>query len=354
MKKTVLIVAVTAVIAVAAGAAWFLVRGSSVEVTWGDDWPDTIRGVGTAVETIEAASRKHPTEAERARAVERARWKAYYFAQLRYAEQLGGLKLDARTTVHDAVLEDRALEAVFSDTVRAAAEVPSESRVENLGSAVRATVVVTAPGERIVSLKEALVRAVATGRITLHGPGRGRATAPSPVAVPAVAGASSGRPVSRTPGGAKEGAVSPKENRAIASGSTHGEPGPSPVSHVSHAPRRRPAARPKPQYTGFLVRLPDSPGNLVAAPDFYDAAGRFLGSAFDLPAPARAGGLPVASAGEQDRIEAIAGRRPMEIGATVTGGNIMLERRLGDGEAERFAEAIRSNRVVLVLGGEKE
>ena len=332
MKQIIVVIAVLAVATAAAGFLFF--RGATVQLEWGGQaWPKTVRGTGEAVERVVHTGRGKPTPADRARARERARWKAYYYAQLRLAEQLGGLQLDAHTTVHDAVLADREVRAAYSGTIRAAAAVPSGDTVEDLPDAVRVRMTVEAPSHRVLGLHEAVVRALAGGRITLKAPARA-AAAPSAREAKA---ASNGAP-----------AEAPDRSPSAAD----------PANEVSHrpaspppAPRRRHAGKREVRYTGCVVHLPDTPDALVAAPDFYDSAGTYLGSALDLPDRVPAG-VPVADPADSTTIEKIAGSHPAELAAVVTAGNVMIERQLSRREAELFALALKDNRVILVLGGE--
>ena len=73
-------------IVVVVGTWWIFLRGAEVEVSWSPDRPESVRGVGESTERILTGSNGEITEGDRARAVERARWKAYYYAQLRLAE----------------------------------------------------------------------------------------------------------------------------------------------------------------------------------------------------------------------------------------------------------------------------
>jgi len=336
MRRIVIVVIAVAGLAV---AGWFLfLQGATVELQWGGgDWPATVRGTGEALERVVHTGHGKPTAADRARARERARWKAYYYAQLRLAEQLGGLRLDAHTTVRDAVLVDRELKAAFSETVHAAAEVPSGSTVEELPGAVRVTVTVEAPAGRVLGLRQAIVRALAGGRISLKTAGRPAASAPDTRAV---------RQSRAAPGAGESGVVPVEKAPGVRdrTGATARR------STSTARPPRRAAAELR--YTGCVLHLPDIPETLVAAPDFYDAAGVYLGSALDLPERTRATGVPIADPGDTARIGEIAGSHPAELEALVTAGNIMVQRKLSPREAELFATAIRHNRVVLVLGKE--
>jgi len=341
MKKLTILFAVWAVVA---GATWFfLFRGASVEVQWGGrEWPSKIRGVGEAVERVVHAGHGKPTAADRARAKERARWKAYYYAQLRLAEQLGGLAIDAHTTVHDAVLADREVRAAYSGTIHAAAEVASGATVEDLPDAVRVTVTVEAPAPGVAGLRETIARALAGGKLSVKLAGRTK----TPEA--------DDGPASGTQPAPKTAPASPTE-ASTRSAEPQGRAHQTPKDHPSRRGHARRASRKpsKPRYTGCVLHLPENPNTLVAAPDFYDAAGVYLASALDLPASARAEGIPVAVSSDTATIEKVAGRHPVELEATITAGNIMLQRTLDPREADLFAMAVRHNRVILVLGEER-
>ena len=85
MRK-VMIVGLAALAAMVIAGAWWL-RGTRVELSWDARWPETLRVTGDAIERLTAGPGGEISEGDRARAVERARWKAYYYAQLRAAER---------------------------------------------------------------------------------------------------------------------------------------------------------------------------------------------------------------------------------------------------------------------------
>lgn len=326
MRRTVLVVVV--LVALAGVGVWYLLRGTTVEVTWAGGWPETVRAEGEAVEPIAGGPDGDVSAGDRARAADRARWSAYYVAQLRLAERLGGLQLDATTTVRDLGLADQELRAAFRDTVQAAAEV--DSSVEQLDDAVRATVVVEAPAARVASLRETLVRLARSGRISITRPAADTPEDREPrVAGVADESAASGGEVARP------------TTEAAADGD-----GPEPARRESSAP---PVAPTRARSTGVVVLLDPASGFLGAAPDFYDGGGTFLGSTLELPPERRTAGLPVASSRGDGLVATWAGEDPMEAYATVSAGNVVLERTLGAEEARFFADSLAAARIVLVL-----
>lgn len=315
-------------VALAVGGWWLFLRGAEVEVSWSPDWPESVRGVGESTERIVAGPDGAITEGDRARAVERARWKAYYYAQLRLAEQLGGLRIDAATTVRDMELADQELRAVFSDTVQAAREIESEGSVEDLGDTVRARVVVEAPPEKVASLGAFVTALVKSGRVSVTK----KAEAPAPeLRAEAELEDESTSPGVEAP--AEDPApLKPRAGRAGA-----GAAPPLPVA---------------PQHTGCTVRLDPSSDFVGAVPDFYDGAGTLLGSALDLPAERRTAGVVLATSYDTALIEENAGANPRTFNGTVSKGNVILDSVLDGNEAVFFKQWLRDGRVVLVLGEE--
>lgn len=313
-------------IAVVVGAWWFYLRGTDVAVSWSPDWPESVRGVGEATERIVASPDGEITEGDRARAVERARWKAYYYAQLRLAEQLGGLRIDATTVVRDMDLADQELKAVFSDTVNAAREVESEGTIEDLGDTVRATVVVEAPPEKLANLGALVAALVKSGRISLI---KKTEIAEGPEDDDA------------------EDIRTEPEDETVAPDSR--EPVGRPPSASGSAPQPMPAA---PQHTGCTVLLDGSSDFVGVVPDFYDGAGTLLGSSLNLPAKRRTAGIVLATSYDTALIEENAGARPKSFRGTVSKGNVILDSVLDSNEAMFFQQWLRAGKVVLVLGEE--
>ena len=172
LKSVAVSIAVTVAVAIAVTVivSWLGLRGTKVDFAWCPNWPATVRGEGEASERILGGPGGKVTEGDRARAKERAHWKAYYFAQLRVAEQLGRLKLDAKTVIKDMTLTDQQLVAAYQGVIHAAVEVPGETKVTIKGDVATARVVVEAPAQRVRSLREALVAALRSGRITVTLP----------------------------------------------------------------------------------------------------------------------------------------------------------------------------------------
>ncbi len=312
-----------AIIVAGGGLAFFLLR-TTVEMNW--DWPETVRGEGEGVEQIMAGADGQITAGDRARARERALWKAYYKAQLRLNEQLGGLKIDATTTISDTQLADQELKTAFSETIKAAAEVESERFVEDLEDAVRARVVVEAPQERVLSLRKVLISALASGTITLNRK--------APVAEPEGPEEPEGPDAESAP-------------EQVASGS---EPQPSAGSSPPSGGKVSPPARPKRlNKTGCVLLLARDAGMVGAVPEFYDSGGSLLGSALELPAERITAGIVIATAGDTQLVVAWAGVDPLELAATVSQGNLILHRALDRLETRLFKESLGSGRIVLVL-----
>ncbi len=313
-------------IIVVSGTGFFLLR-TTVEVSWGQDWPETLRGVGESVEQIRTGDDGKITSGDRARARERALWKAYYMAQLRLSEQLGGLKIDATTTISDTQLADQELSTAFSETLKAAAEVEAEQVVEDLDDAVRARVVVEAPQERLLSLREVLVSALKSGRITLNRQAQ-VADQDSPE-----------QPDQPVVESAPEQVASGSESQPPADSS---QPSPGKVS--------RPAGPRRLSNTGFVLLLAEDAGMVGAVPEFYDSGGSLLGSALELPAERITAGIVIATADDTQLVVAWAGVDPLELAATVSQGNLILHRALDRLETRLFKDSLSSGRIVLVLG----
>lgn len=310
-------------------AGWWL-RSAQVSWSWQPDWPQAIRAQGEAVERYVASGRGKPTEADRARAAERARWKAYYVAQLRAAEQVGGLELAAGTTLHELALEDQELRASYEGTLRAAREIASEGRLEALQDGVKARVVVEVPRAPLESLRGTLLAALRGGRLSFE-----RREPAGPLfsfARPAFA----------------ESAPAPRSRTAPA-------PAAAPSSKRPAAPKRG-AAEPPPAAapvaaTGIVLELTKGAALLGATPTVYDAAGTRLGTVFDLPAERLAAGLPVASPGDAAAVREWAGERPRRYSVRVVKRDLFLADRLDAAAATEFRERLREGRIVLLLGG---
>lgn len=303
---------------------WWL-RSAEVQWSWQPEWPAAVRASGEAVERYVASGRRGPSEADRARAAERARWKAYYLAQLRAAEQLGGLELAAGTTLRELALADQELRASYEGTLRAAREVEGESRTEPLKDGVRARVVVEVPADRIAFLRGTLAALARAGRFSFH-----RAPASGPLFAwsrPAFA-----QPAPQTS----------REASAPAKRQKSGAP-----STPSRAVSRAESAA----ASGIRLDLGSGAALLGATPAVYDAAGTKLGTAFDLPAERLAAGLPVASPDDAAAVSKWAGESPRRYAVRVVQRDLFLADRLDAEAAAFFRESLRAGRIVLVLGG---
>ena len=331
-RKTVVAVGLVMVAAFTAG--WLFLRDTTVTVEWCPGWPETVRGVGEASETIRPGPDGAITESDVERATERARWKAYYYAQLRLAEQIRDLHLDARTTIREGRLADSALRASLDAAIHAAPEVPEECAVRRDGDVVTARVVVEVPRERIRTLRQALIEALTSGRIVIRRSAETRArrrpnTAPKPAPPTEGTSADAGGPM---PGDAPD---TEAPVRAAAS--------------LPTAPAvPRPAPEPEP--TGAALVVPLEPAALLPiVTEVYDGGGRLLCGLDDLPESQRLTGLPTALEDESARIEALAGERPLRLEGTVDGHTIVLAHRLSPHEAESVQSALRQGRALLVL-----
>jgi len=372
------------------GLGAFLLRDTTIEISFGQDWPEIIQGVGEGIETIHAAPDGSISEGDRARATERARWKAYYNAQLRLGEQLGGLKLNATTTIKDTELADRELKAVYAETINAAAEIPDKSSVEDLGDAIRARVVVEATAPQVRTFREKVEALLKNGKITIRKESPPTSTVQiaqhaiqeeseeehtaQRVAVMPEQNTSRGsggffsalfhhesKPAIDTPPARAEepGAMTTNENRI----EEKPEPRHESMRHEPKKEHDRPSgkkaahhgAAPKKQHshTGTIIRLLGNGGFVNAAPDFYDGNGTFLGTGLDLPAKQRSEGLILVSSQDEEIISNYTGKHPMEFNASVSKGNIIFEHSLAPDDAEVFKKCLHDGHIVLVLQGEE-
>ena len=325
MKRAIVLCCVP--VASVAIAAWFWSRGTSVEISFGDPWPQIVRGVGESVERINSGPDGRVTNDDVARATERARWKAYYYAQLRLAEQIGDLQIDSNTTIRDTELSDQELRAAFSGIVHAAPEVESKGSVEKLGDGVRARVVVEARQAELASLRELAMRLLRSGRITVKREPRPiRDSADTAQASEASVKQGNGERVARTVAHGKKSEL--KGHELGASSQTEA---------------------PEVVHTGCAVIVRDGSDFVGAVPDFYDAKGTFLGSSLDLPADRRTAGIPIASGSEPELVSKWVGSDPMRLRASVSSGNVILEDTLSAEEGLFFRECLHRVAIVLVL-----
>lgn len=323
--------------AVLIAGLWWLFAGSHAELSWGAPWPKELEVEATAVERVLPGPRG-AGEGDWARAAERARWKAYYMAQLRAAERLGGLQLDSRTEVRDLALASQSLEAVYRGTVGAAAERPGAARIERLGDSVRASVVVAIPGERLVSLRRAFLEALRSGKFSLSLPARPQiltAGLPQREARAPAAGPERDGP---------EPVARPRSTRQAKAPQVAAAP----VTPHAESNRELPPAA-----TGALLWLAGDSATFGAAPRIFDAAGNELGSVFDLPASRLAAGPPIAAASDLAGQSVWVGASPRRFEGRVTGGDIFLDERLERDEILLFREWLRSAKIAVVLDAEE-
>lgn len=324
--------------------AWWWLRAGELEVSWKPEWPRALRATGEGVERVVSTGRlKGPSEGDRARADERARWKAYYVAQLRVAEQLGGMKLAAGTTLRDLALVDEELRSTYEGTIRAAAEVPGGARLEQLKDAVRAKVVVEVPAERLARLREWLLAALRGGRLSLKSGPRPRLSLP--FAWPAAAQESGAEPPGDAPPVIRKKAAAAERSDSTTTTTPTAATSASAPPAVA-VPSRQESA------TGVLLEIAAGSGLLGASPTVFDATGTRLGSSFDLPAERLAAGLPIATDADDPAVASWAGARPRRYEATVSKKDLFLTERLAREEIDFFRESLAAARIVVVLGKE--
>lgn len=301
--------------------------------------PSTIRLEGVASEPVRATAGRI-TAADRARATERAQWKAYYYAQLRAAEATGNVQLNAATTIMAQALEGQRLEASFNGAVQAAASVPEETTVTIDDDVARARVVVEVPNPSATSLWSRL-RSL---EVKVKWPERATVTPPpSTVGLAGIAdrhdAATSGpeSPVTRAPDAHRR-KVSP--SRTIPERTTTPQPRPRPTART----RARPPS-------GATVQIPATGGFPGVVPTFYDAAGTVLGSVGQLDSEGVLAGLPLVGANDPTAAAQWAGASPRQYRGTVSAGDVFLWKSLSSADARFFEQALKTGHVVLVLGG---
>ncbi len=355
-KNTLLIGIGFMTLAAAAFGGWWL-QDVRVEASWNPEWPRTVRITGESVETIVAAGSGEITEGDRARAAERAHWKAYYYAQLRAAEQLGSLGISAQTSIRELAEMDQELRASFEGTLRAAAEV--DSFVEHLDDSVRARVTVEIPAERLRGLRAMIAEALRAGRVSIER----RPRSPEPEAIeasapPAPAEGSEQPSAPPAPAEDSEQASVPgapvEEKEQASVPSTPFEEAPKPVEIALPAPPplavHRPP-RPAPSFTGAAVHLGEQPYRLGVTSVLYELGGTEVGTVLDLP-PERltAGFFPIADSGDDDAVHRLAGDSPRDLEATISGRDLFLTERLSAEEVRQLQQWLRAGKIVLVLG----
>lgn len=332
-------------------------RDTRVDLSWEPEWPRALRISAVGVESLRPGADGEVSDGDRARAVERARWKAYYYAQLRTAERIRGLAVDAETTIDDLGEMSQELRASMAGTVAAAREIPGEETVEILDDAVRVRVVVEVAETSLGDFRRALRVLLAAGKVRIER--RPRVVGPPPVevarAVPAVGSPAAGKPA---PGpGPKSPSKPPSRSSAAPPVPTELVPTEVvPVSRRSAAvdppaeTTLRPPRRVRPQGTGAVIFVAHGSGHLGAAPWIYDAGGTELGSALDLPPQRLAAGFRLTSAGDAEGIHRVVGPEPRRYQAGVSMGDLFLEEKLDSEDARRFKTWLAEDRLVLVLG----
>lgn len=324
--------------------AWMWLKDTHVEVAWEPDWPEAVRVTADSLEKIQAGPDGKIGEGDLARAKERAHWKAYYFAQLRVAEQLGEMQVDAETVISDLSELDQELRTSMASTVKAAREV--SFTVEELDDSVRAEVVVEIPGERLQSFKETLLDALRSGRLKIER----RPDAP-------VGTVASREPASRESTSLRE-STSQGTAPQLPASSTASEVGTEDSTEDStETPPptvRGPRPAPRPEWTGVVIVLGGGAQTLSAAPTIYDADGSEVGTTLDLPPDRLAAGLPLTSSRQDASVAERVGATPWEFRATVSMGDLFLRDQLDREQAGTFRDLLQEDRVVLVLGDLKQ
>ncbi|MEE8525003.1 MAG: hypothetical protein V3T72_13795 [Thermoanaerobaculia bacterium] len=352
MRHTFLVGLGIVTLAAAAFGGWWL-QDVRVEASWNPDWPRAVRITGESVEKIVIAAGGAVTEGDRARAAERARWKAYYYAQLRAAEQLGSLEISAQTSIRDLTELDQELKASFAGALQAAVEV--DSATEILDDSVKARVTVEIPAEPLRDLKTVIAEALRAGRISIERRPRPRepAAVPDPVP-PQVHVADTPRPETESaanddaapaaPHGSQSAAKDPVTEPEVE------EPTDDTADEMPAIVARRPP-RPAPTHTGAAVHLGEQPYRLGVTSVLYELGGTEIGSVLDLP-PERltAGFFPIADPGDTDAIHRLVGGSPRDLEATISGRDLFLTERLSSEEVRQLQQWLRAGKVVVVLG----
>ncbi len=330
-----------AVLLAAVFVAWWL-KDLQVEVGWDPEWPRSVRVAEEAVEKVEPGPGGEITEGDLARAGERARWKAYYYAQLRAAERLGDLRISSHTTIRDLQEIDQELRASFQGTVRAAAEVESESSIQILEDGAKARVVVEIPAAPLQSFKALIGEAIRAGRISIE-----RRPPPPRVAETPEAEDSSPPPVAEvTTAEAAADLPAADEAEVAAEPVAAADQGTADRGTARRAPRRRAA----PAHTGAAVFLGPNANRLGATPVIYDAAGTELGSALDLPPERLTAGFHLASPGDAEAVHRWAGASPRRFEATISRSDLFLTVSLHSEEVLQVRQWLGDGKIVLVLG----
>jgi hypothetical protein len=339
MRHTFLVGLGIVTLAAAAFGGWWL-QDVRIDASWDPDWPRAVRITGESVEKIVAAAGGAVTEGDRARASERARWKAYYYAQLRAAEQLGDLKIAAETSIRDLTEMDQELRASFAGALRAAVAVAAAT--ELLDDAVKARVTVEIPAEPMRDLRAVLVEALRAGRISIERRPRPR----DPAAPPAIAPPER---VAETPREAVQPAP-PEDDPAPRLAAVEAAPVveetlDEPPAVAAHRP-----PRPAPDYSGAAVHLGEKPYRLGVTSVLYELGGTEIGTVLDLP-PERltAGFFPIADSGDAAAVHRLAGASPRDFEATISDRDLFLTERLSAEEVREVQQWLRAGKVVLVL-----
>lgn len=330
------------------GAWW--AQNTRVEMAWEPEWPEAVRVSGLGVESLPPGKAGTVSAGDRARAVERARWKAYYYAQLRAAEQIRGLTVDAETTIRDLGEMSQELRSSMAGTIAAAVEIPSEERVEILDDAVQVRVVVEVPAPPLEDLRQAVKVLLEAGHLRFERRLREEPAVQLAEALPELEEAPEPGEETREIPAPASSSEEPREVSKVAWAEAPATPSarrtPSPPEPE---PARRPPRAVRSPGTGAVVFVAHGAGHLGAAPWIYDAGGTELGSALDLPPQRLAAGLRLVSAGDAAVIHEVVGSEPKQYTAGVSMGDLFLEEHLDSEEARRFKTWLSEDRLVLVL-----
>lgn len=333
-------------------SAWWI-RDTRLEMAWEPEWPEAVRVSGLGVESLRVDENGAVSKGDRARAIERARWKAYYYAQLRAAERIRGLTVDAETTIRDLGDMSQELRSSMAGTIAAAVEIPAEERVEVLDDAVQVRVVVEVPAPPLEDLRQAVKVLLGAGRVRFERrppeepPMQLAEVLPELGSAPELGEEMEKIPASAPAPAAPRQAVRAADRQPTAPESAHPKPQ---KSKVVTQPARLPPRPVRSPGTGAVVLVAHGVGHLGAAPWIYDAGGTELGSALDLPPQRLAAGLRLASAGDAEAIHQVVGPEPKRYKAGVSMGDLFLEEHLDSEEARRFKAWLAEDRLVLVLG----
>lgn len=295
-------------------------------------WPDLKIGLhlddaepfsvrATASERVVAAGGGQPTEADRAHAADRARWKAYYYAQLRAAELRGPSDVNSRTQITNMNLGEQTLESSVNREIRAMPLNEDAVTLEFDGDVVRAHVALDVSDPKGSGRRKGLLAVLRDVRAGSGAPHRGGAV---------------------TTSGREQDAASPPGRGAVVLANR--DETIRPMSSIStNGPARN---------SGYIIVLPRSGPMVGVFPVFYDSRGTLLGSAHDLAPERRLAGLPLLGSDGSSKASRWVGSRPSRHQGTVSQGDVFLRTSFSADETTAFREALQQDRVVMILDEE--